>query len=486
MILFLHNLAPIASFNLVNLACLGLLLGLVLPLFLRKTKFVSFYLALLIIGFASCKDEDDCALIDCGVNQVCVEGVCECAEGWTGTLCEQAICNDNTCTNGSCNEETGECECEDGFSGENCDIEIVSFEKVFEGNGESYGTSGQQTIDGGYILTGQTKSIEGEYFEAYIVKTDSNGDEIWNRTYGGGEYDIGNSVQQTIDGGFILTGQTTGSGNSNIYLLKTDNNGNETWSKNFGGMATERGYSMQQTLDGGFIITGLTQSFGNGSADVYLIKTDSNGNEMWTKTFGELGYDFALDVEQTDDGGFILTGVTTNFEQENDDIYLVKTDSNGDEMWSNTFGGINSGQGESVQQTTDGGYIIGGRLSPGFGLVNAYLVKTDSNGEELWNKTLGGTEPDACYGVQQTTDGGYILTGRTKSFGNGSSDVYLVKTDGNGNEMWSKTFGGTDFDQGESVQQTTDGGYIIIGNKINVSSGKTNIYLIKTDPNGNL
>jgi len=357
------------------------------------------------------------------------------------------------------------------------------FAKTFGGSENDLGHSVQQTSDGGYIVAGHTYSF-GNGNEFWLIKSNSNGNEEWNQTYGGAESDIGRSVQQTINGGYIITGFTYSyEGSQRVYLIKTNSVGAEEWSKTFGGSVDDGGYSVQQTTDGGYIVLGHTSSFGNGGQDIYLIKTNSEGIEAWTKTYGGSGNEFGYSVQQTSDGGYILTGNTSSYGNGDNDVWLIKTDSEGTEEWNKTFGGENDDRGYSVQQTTDGGYIIAGYTNSDLGSNDVWLIKTDANGNEQWNKTYGGDGSDYGYSVQQTTDGGYIIVGVTAPTGNGN--VWLIKTATNGIEQWNKTFGGSVHDYGYSVQQTTDGGYIITGATTSFGNGGHDVWLIKTDSEGN-
>ena len=344
----------------------------------------------------------------------------------------------------------------------------------------------QQTTDGGYIIAGSAQSAGDS--DVYLVKTDPVGNTQWEKTFGGEGNDYGYSVQQTADGGYIIagvTGEGVADSDADVYLIKTDAAGNIQWEQSFGGIGDDGGTSVQQTADGGYIVAGNTYSFGAGNIDAYLIKTDGAGNAQWQKTFGGEGNDFGYSVQQTSDGGYIVAGLTESSGSGGSDVYLVKTDGAGNPQWAKAIGGEYGDSANAVQQTTDGGYIITG-LTSGTGEAESdiYLIKTDGAGNPQWAKAIGGTANETGLSVQQTTDGGYIVAGNTYSFGAGNSDVYLVKTDTGGNVQWGKTFGGIGDDVGYTVQQTTDGGYIIVGNTLSFHS-HGDVYLIKTDASGN-
>jgi arginine repressor len=304
------------------------------------------------------------------------------------------------------------------------------------------------------------------------------------KTYGGTDNKWASSVQQTSDGGYIVAGYkySFGLDSIDIFLIKTDANGNVQWAKTYGGTSRDEAFSVQQTSDGGYIVAGITWSFGAGDYDAFLVKTDANGNIIWAKTYGGTSWDYAYSVQQTSEGGYIVAGLTRSFGAGGGDAFLVKTDANGNIIWAKTYGGTDYAY--SVQQTSDGGYILAGyTYSFGAGGGDAFLVKTDANGNIIWAKTYGGTSDDLAYSVQQTSDGGYIFVGETRSFGAGSFDIFLIKTDANGNIIWAKTYGGTSSDYAYSVQQTSDGGYIVAGRTYSFT---WDAFLIKTDANGNI
>ena len=360
----------------------------------------------------------------------------------------------------------------------------ITFQKTYGGADFDFGMSVQQTTDGGYILFGQTSSFGSGEQDMYLVKTDDQGNEQWYQTYGGTDFEFGISAQQTTDGGYILCGAYSGLGNDSLALIKTDPSGNEVWNKRYSGsIDRDVGQFVQQTSDGGFIAVGFT---GTGFAEnIYMVKTDINGNEQWSKVHNSTGREFAVGVRQTSDGGYAMIGETNSKGYGEKDMYLVKTNSTGDTTWTKTYGTLSDEIGRSLYITSDNGFILLGYEDSTGG--NLFLVKTDAFGNEQWSNYYGGTGWDMGHSVQQTSDGGYILAGRKENTGNGTNDMYCIKTDNVGTVEWEYTYPRGIMSYVNSVQQTTDGGYILLGSTTDtVSVIDSDMYLVKIDALGNV
>jgi hypothetical protein len=373
------------------------------------------------------------------------------------------------------------------WSGEH-QLTVSSFAATFGGDVGDFGYSVQHTPDAGFIVAGSTYSYGAGWCDIWLIKTDAEGNKVWDKTFGGANNDYGNSVQQTFDGGYIVAGCTYshGSGGGDVWLIKTDALGNGVWAKTFGGPSLDAGNCVEQISDGGYIIAGSTSSYGAGLPDIWLIKTDAYGNEVWDRTFGGTESDEGTSVQQTLDGGYIVSGYTASQGEGGYDVWLVKTDSAGNKLWDRTFGGGGDDRAYSVRQTADRGYVICGyTASSGAGEDDVWLTKTDSSGERLWDRTFGGTEWERGYSAEQTFDGGYVITGYTYTYGVTGPDVWLIKTDESGTGVWDKAFGATSRDEGYSVRQTSDGGYVVVGYTIPSFSEDADVLLIKTDAEGN-
>ncbi|MBU0692420.1 T9SS type A sorting domain-containing protein [bacterium] len=259
----------------------------------------------------------------------------------------------------------------------------------------------------------------------YALNATAQPDSLWSRTYGGSGEDYCFSIIQTTDGGYVLAGATEsfGSGWQDFWIVKTDMYGDSLWSRLYGGDNIDECYAIQQTTDGGYVLAGKTESFGSGGSDFWLVKTNSNGDSLWSRTFGGSGTDECMAVLQTADGGYVLAGHTRSFGGGSDDFWLVRTDANGDSLWSHTFGSFRGEKCYSIQQTVDNGFLLAGSVSP----YNYWLVKADANGDSLWSLTLGGSEWDICRSMVVASDAGIALGGYTMSYGAGASDFWLVK-----------------------------------------------------------
>ncbi|MCL6449850.1 MAG: hypothetical protein K6T75_00955 [Acetobacteraceae bacterium] len=363
----------------------------------------------------------------------------------------------------------------------------VTFAATFGGPASDCATGLQPAPDGGYVLAGWTDSRGSGSDDAWLIKTDAGGREVWSRTFGGAGSDGASAVAATRDGGCLLAGGTesSGSGGKDAWLIKTDPTGREVWSRTLGGAGKDWAYCALEAPDGGYLVAGYTESSGNGGSDAWLLRTDPAGNEVWSRTFGGPGWDWLNWVEPATDGGYILAGRTESFGAGDGDAWVIKIDTAGREAWSRTFGGPRDDRAWCVRPLAGGGCIVAGCTeSTGAGGADAWLIKLDSSGKEVWSRTFGGPEDDEANSVQPTADGGYVVAGYTRSFGAGEADAWLISTDVNGRQIWSRTFGGTGEDRAWAVLVAADGGFVLAGETQSFGAGDGDAWLIKTDAAG--
>jgi len=367
----------------------------------------------------------------------------------------------------------------------------IEWSKSFGGSGDDIAYSIWQTSDGGYIVVGTTRSFGAGDFDVLLVKFNSKGDVEWFKTFGGPKLDVVYSVQQTSDGGYIVAGYTEsyGAGGWDILLIKFDSMGNVEWFKTYGGSADDWAYCVREAHDGGYVIAGVTRSWafgGQDDEDVYIIKVDTQGNLQWNKTFGGPYWQGAFSLQVTRDGGFIVAGfgdVPSRDAAWNKEVLLVKLDSNGNVEWFKTFGWEREEYARSVKETSNGGFIVAGSTnSRGYGGFDVLVVKFNSEGDVEWFKVFGGAGHDRAFDILETPDGGFIVVGASESYGVGLDDVYIVKLDKRGNTLWSKTYGGKDYDRGYSILQAPDGGFIVAGGSKSFGTGGWDVLLLKLLP----
>jgi uncharacterized delta-60 repeat protein len=313
----------------------------------------------------------------------------------------------------------------------------------------------------------------------------------WAKAYGGSDEEIAYCIQQTSDGGYIVAGSTNSSGTvvNNFWVFKLNSTGSIIWQKSYGGSGDDDAYSIQQTLDGGYIVAGTTDSFGAGGYDAWVLKLDSTGAVQWQYTYGGGGDDYASWIRQISNGDYIVAGATTSFSAHSFDFWVFELSSNGSIIWQKTYGGQYDDEATYIENTSDGGFIVAGFTNSfdGGSYDHAWILKLNSTGGIVWQNTYGGSGEDVATYVQQTTDGGYIVAGYTNSTGAGYDDFWVLKLNSNGSVVWSKTYGGAGYDDASSAQQTADGGYIVAGTSDSFTSGgNANLWVLKLDSTGDV
>ena len=344
----------------------------------------------------------------------------------------------------------------------------------------------RQTMDGGYMFSGYTNSTDMDYF---LIKIDSASNLLWTKTYGTAltpEFLF--EAIQTTDGGYMMAGYNIINGRSNMYFVKVDANGDTLFTRTFGGIWNESAASIIQTNDGGYLAAGaFSDNSTPTNVSMLIYKMDASGDSTWSKLYsapGATSWELASGIKQTSDGGYIIAG-DYNFGQFTRDAYLVKIDNSGTLLWNKTYHFPGTTTVASIEETPDDGFIVGGKYIPVGGLNDKlFLLRTNSVGDTLWTSAYGGQYLDDGGWVTQTSDGGFIQSGRTENFGaNSIGDACLLKTTSSGAMSWSFRYGGNQSELFSSVDQTTDGGYITGG--VTGSFGTGYFYIVKTDSLGN-
>jgi len=405
----------------------------------------------------------------------------------------------------------------------------IEWQKSFGGSSDDWAHSIQQSADGGYIVAGKSESNDGDVTgnhgitDYWVVKLSPQGTVVWQKSLGGGRNDLAYSIQQSADGGYIVAGWSGSNdgdvmgnhGNEDYWVVKLSPQGTIEWQKSLGGSRSDNAYSIQQSADGGYIVAGGSASTdgdvtGNhGGTDYWVVKLSPQGTIEWQKSLGGSRGDYANSIQQCSDGGYIVAGnsesndgdVTGNHGRE--DYWVVKLSHTGALEWQKSLGGNKQDWANSIQQSTDGGYIVAGYSESNDGDVTGnhgnydyWVVKLSPTGAVEWQKSLGGSSNDAASSIQQSTDGGYIVAGVSSlndgdiTGNHGGADSWVVKLSTSGTIEWQKSLGGSRDDWAYSIQQSVDGGYIMAGySKSNDGDvignhGNMDYWVVKLSPDG--
>jgi len=350
----------------------------------------------------------------------------------------------------------------------------------------------------GFIVMGETDSYELPLWtQILIYRLDMSGNKLWRKVYGSSLRDRHGWIEQTTDGGFVMTSTDESTDDQNLQVFKLDAAGNVSWHKDYGGYIDDRGFSIKQTADGGYIAFGDTMSYVHGTemsdTDFLAYRLDAAGSKLWRKNYGGTSYDTGRSVGLTADGGFIMGGYTYSYTHGSSDFLLYKVDGSGSKLWRRNLGGGGHEYLAEVQQTSDGGYIVAGDSGSYFhgmaGDSDFLIYKLNAAGVKIWRKNYGGFFPDGAESIQQTADGGYIVTGYTDSYNHTfpglDTDFLVYKLDADGNKLWRKNYGGFADDAGRCIRQTSDGGYILLGNSKTYTHGMEDFLVYRLDAAGN-
>ena len=373
---------------------------------------------------------------------------------------------------------------------------VVEWTASLGGNGDEFAHSVAQSADGGFVIAGETRSYGAGFQDGWLVKLNADGVQQWSRTFGGSEDDILYAVQTTSDGGYVLAGETHSFGgstedSSSFWLIRTDSEGALVWQRTYGTSDvsvtppvrnSDAARAVRQTADGGFVLAG--SSTGSGGTSVRLVRTDSEGGLLWSRNLDGLSGAVAYDIAATPDG-LVIAGSTSSGNS-GSDAFLVLTDNSGNPQWSRTYGGSYNDEARSLALTEDGGFALGGfTWSSGAGQSDFWLLRTDSSGEQQWERSFGGVLRDSAHSLTGTTDGGFALAGWSESF-RGGDRFWVLKTDADGLLQWSSSHRAVGAVAqasagARSIAQTGVGGFIVAG-WTGTISGARDIMAVRMGP----
>ncbi len=340
----------------------------------------------------------------------------------------------------------------------------VVWSRTYGGEGKQTAFAADRTLDGGFVLWGYQETPTGDDF--LLIRTDDGGEPVWAASWDGVDTDWGFAVRQLAGGDIAVAGMSgANNGGHDMYLARVGPDGTRLWERFYGDAGIdERAHSVTPTSDGGFVLAGQkwVQPGEFGSYDVWVVKTDAAGQELWARTYslGDSGNDVGLAIEEVEGGGYIVGGVTQSSDWA---CYLLRLDPLGTLLWEGTYGGgFAGGECNDVEPTADGGFVGVGCATPSTD-CEVYLVKVDAAGVIEWERTYGGAADDVGEALLQLPSGGYVVAGRTGSEGAGSWDLYVIGADAAGNELWTRTFGGSSDDRAFQALATTDGELAVAG-----------------------
>lgn len=387
---------------------------------------------------------------------------------------------------------------------------VLTWSRSFGGDREDSGRSVAQTRDGGYIVAGQSASLgplqggagqaggtaggqagkTGGGLQGWLVRLDARGAPLWDRRFGGARADRLNFVTETSDGGFIAAGETLRQGKKkfDLWVIKVDAQGGVRWEKFFGGKRWDAGLAVAMTSDGGYVIAGTTESKGKGRRDVWAIKLDGNGETLWENTLGGRRDDtLAGGFLVTSDGGFIGAGWTSSRGKGRRDLWVFKLDAAGKPVWDRTYGGKGNDAAAAIRQTADDGFVVAGYTeSKGAGKRDIWVLKLDASGKQIWDRTFGSAGRDDTADIVVTADNGFLVAGLTSGGDPDGQKTWLLRLDPQGEQIWDRRYPAENHGLVRAAGLTRDGGFILTGATAGGAARDGQLWVMKTNKSGEL
>ncbi len=339
--------------------------------------------------------------------------------------------------------------------------------------------------DGGAMVAGLSRSYGKGRSDMLVVKLDKQGKTIWRSSYGGKKKDYANAITRTSDGNFIAVGSSESfseGGDLDVYVVKFDTEGKRAWQKNFGGDEKDEAKAVVAVGGGGVLVAGYTESYGKGRRDVYILYIDKNGKEIWSKAIGGKEEDDAYAITLTADGGFVVAGGTESYGAGRSDFYMLKFDGDGKFLWDKVYGEENEDVIHAITATPEGGFVVAGKTSS-FGSKHSDIdiIKYDKKGNQVWHRIYGFKSKEWANAITRIPGGGYLIAGTTKSFGFGKFDFYLLELDSEGHSVWANVYGGENKEVAHAVTRTTDGKVLVVGETESFGNGGYDFFMLKLE-----
>lgn len=365
----------------------------------------------------------------------------------------------------------------------------ITFEKIYHHNWQQSSRDIVELADGSYLIAGFTNNQIFDDMDLYVLKVNSVGDTLWTKSYGGPEPEYAYHILPYNNFFYILGySQSYGGGDYDAYLIKINQDGEAIWTKTYGGWGNEEGREIILTSDNHLVFVGSSNSADLADLDIFITKIDLEGNEIWTKYIGGTEKEYGNCIKLCNDGGFIIGGETFSYDRGDGDAYLIRTNANGDTIWTKTYGGLLADEIKSIICNADGSFTMAIRdSSNGSGDIDVEIMKTDSNGNIIWDKVYGSYDKDTPKTIYPTNDNGYIVGAITRSFGLINPDMWLIKLNADGDSIWTRRFGLYDHEHCHAAKQSSDGGYLSVGHSRSYSPNREfEIMFVKLNEEGML